>query len=463
MFSAQQLAQPERHYSRIVSSPTLGLDSAETSMPGITITLHTRPQTQQRNAVASASKLWYVLCLDSSEMGYYFKATVKLTVDDSSLFSQEDGFLGFAHSRHSTSCFCYYDAAVAGLGSNLAGGIQILDSYNLHGGNDNSGICVLLVDDHAASNQYGPTLVTEGFDDEGTHESFSFEIDGTLNQLEMYCRRGVTSVTLPPFVGSIQHAICTFGENDPNTIDVSPINEGGICIFIGGHQRDEWGPSLTSLGWIDEGLPDGFGYPNPLALYCQYELADAADIQLPPFHDFGDNSWGINHGICTFGNLDAIPSVSDSSLTYERVEISSVNEPVQMWGDNTAYQVSGFESTPCQTFYRSSLTNAPHNAETTLINSAFCVMSVDKNIPAVVTWQESLESQEYGFTRLEPIEGLYIRLNAGDYVGATNSLSMHCKYDEASATLPPFPPGVYRQVEMGLCAFGYDSVTVTKM
>ena len=65
------------------------------------------------------------------------------------------------------------------------------------------------------------------------------------------------------------------------------------------------------------------------------------------------------------GNLEAIPFASDSSLTYERLEISP-NEPMQMWGDNTAYQVSGFESTSCETFYRSSRTSAPAGAVTTI-------------------------------------------------------------------------------------------------
>ncbi|EJK60124.1 hypothetical protein THAOC_19582, partial [Thalassiosira oceanica] len=402
-----------------------GLDSAETSMPGITITLHTRPQTQQRNAVASASKL----------------------------------------CRHSTSCFCYYDAAVARLGSTLGGVTQILDGYNLHGGNDNSGMCVLLKDDHAASNLYGPTLATEGFDDEGTPEGFGFEAHGTFHQLKMYCRRGVTSVTLPPFVEGIQHAICTFGENNPDTISVSPINDGGICIFIGGHQRDVWGPSLTTLGWIYQGLPAGFGYGTvSLALYCQYELAAAADIQLPPFHDFTIDDpgadWGISHGICTFGNFDSIPSSSDPSLTYERVVISSINEPVQMWGDSVHYQVSGFESTPCQTFYRSSLTNAPYNAVTTLNNPVFCVMTADANNLYYVSWQESLESEEYGFTRLDS-QGLYMRLNGGVDVGTTSNLILHCKYNAASATLPPLPGGAGDRMVRGLCAFGYDSATAT--
>ena len=63
--------------------------------------------------------------------------------------------------------------------------------------------------------------------------------------------------------------------------------------------------------------------------------------------------------------MEADPSSSDSSLTYERVVISSLNEPVQMWGDSASYQVSGFESTSCEIFYRSSLTNAPNNAVTT--------------------------------------------------------------------------------------------------
>ena len=79
----------------------------------------------------------------------------------------------------------------------------------------------------------------------------------------------------------------------------------GVCVFFASHHHDEWGPSLTSLGWVDRGNPAGFGYPNQLALYCRYEMnaATAADIQLPPFHDFTadnpDATWGINHGLCT--------------------------------------------------------------------------------------------------------------------------------------------------------------------
>ena len=84
-----------------------------------------------------------------------------------------------------------------------------MDGYNLHGGDDNSGLCVMMKDDHAASNQYGPTLVAEGFDDEGAPEGFEFEAHGTTNRLNMFCRRGVTNVTLPPFVEGIQHAVCT--------------------------------------------------------------------------------------------------------------------------------------------------------------------------------------------------------------------------------------------------------------
>ncbi|EJK60125.1 hypothetical protein THAOC_19581, partial [Thalassiosira oceanica] len=76
--------------------------------------------------------------------------------------------------------------------------------------------------------------------------------------------------------------------------------DSGVCVFIAGHQRGQWGPDLESLGWIDEGFPDGFGYPDQLALYCQYNVASA---RLPPFHDFTidnpDATWGIRHGLCT--------------------------------------------------------------------------------------------------------------------------------------------------------------------
>ena len=64
---ALQLVRLERNYSRIISSLTLGLDCAEMSMPDITITLPIQTLTRRRNAVASVSELWYVLCLDSCE------------------------------------------------------------------------------------------------------------------------------------------------------------------------------------------------------------------------------------------------------------------------------------------------------------------------------------------------------------------------------------------------------------
>ncbi|EJK56456.1 hypothetical protein THAOC_23652, partial [Thalassiosira oceanica] len=200
----------------------------------------------------------------------------------------------------------------------------------------------------------------------------------------------------------------------------------GVCVFFAGHQRGQWGPDLESLGWIYEGNPTGFGYGNVLLdLYCH-------------------------------GNFDLVPTSSDSSLTYERVVISSINEPVQMWGDSVHYQVSGFESTPCQTFYRSSLTNAPHGAVTALNEPVFCVMYPD--VDYLVSWQESLESEEYGFTRLDS-QGLYMRLNGGDHVGTTANLTMHCKYNAVSATLPPLT--ITNRIIRGLCAFGYDNAAAT--
>lgn len=68
----------------------------------------------------------------------------------------------------------------------------------------------------------------------------------------------------------------------------------GMCIFISSDQQDEWGGSLVSLGWIDRGLPAGFGYPDQLALYCQYGVDAVTGIELPAFV-----SSGIHHGLCT--------------------------------------------------------------------------------------------------------------------------------------------------------------------
>ncbi|EJK51967.1 hypothetical protein THAOC_28810, partial [Thalassiosira oceanica] len=81
-------------------------------------------------------------------------------------------------------------------------------------------------------------------------------------------------------------------------------------------------------------------------------------------------------------------------------------------------------------------------------------------IPSVVSWQESLESEEYGFTWLEPSQDLYIRLNGGVNVGAIYNLTMHCKYFAARATLPPVPEGNLEdggaQLQLGLCMYGND-------
>jgi len=78
-----------------------------------------------------------------------------------------------------------------------------------------------------------------------------------LESIILSCFRDAKLLTATDFFGFAS------GENNPNTIQVSPVNEGGICIFIEAQQRDEWGPSLTSLGWVDRGNPAGFGCKSP--------------------------------------------------------------------------------------------------------------------------------------------------------------------------------------------------------
>jgi len=95
------------------------------------------------------------------------------------------------------------------------------------------------------------------------------------------------------------------------------------------------------------------------------------------------------------------------------------------------------------------------------VNSTICVMTVDKHwVPSVVSWQESLESAEYGFTRLEPSQELYIEINAGASMGYQYNLTMHCKYFADSATLPPVPEdnfeGGNARLQLGLCMYGSD-------
>ena len=169
------------------------------------------------------------------------------------------------------------------------------------------------------------------------------------------------------------------------------------------------------------------------------------------------------------GNVEANPSSSNSVLTYERVKIYR-DEPIQMWGDSAYDQVSGFESTPCETFYRSSHTNAPSGAVTTLAmsmtpvdmirrNSAICVMTVDKGgagAAIVADWRQILGAD--GFIKMDnQIDELHIGINSG--TGAIYQLSMHCKYNAVSATLPPVPQAPDRTLELGLCVFGYDVLT----
>ena len=76
--------------------------------------------------------------------------------------------------------------------------------------------------------------------------------------------------------------------------------DSGVCVFIASHQEGHWGSDLTSLDWIEVGQRNGFGYPNPLTLYCQYNVSSA---ELPAFHNFTlgnpQATWGIHHGFCT--------------------------------------------------------------------------------------------------------------------------------------------------------------------
>ncbi|EJK46265.1 hypothetical protein THAOC_35075 [Thalassiosira oceanica] len=226
-------------------------------------------------------------------------------------------------------------------------------------------------------------------------------------------------------------------------------SDSGVCVFIAGHQRGYWGADLESLGWNYEGFPADFGYPNgqatvPLALYCQNNVASAV---LPPFPD---ESWGIHHGFCTFGNMHGVPFVSNSAeLAYDPVEIPFVDvssisqaipledfgatpagehlpqcegdlkcfqrdgttdvpgcegtgisnhdychipsaiEPMQMWGDSTI-EVSGFENTPCNggVFHRSSRMNAPADA-VPYVGQVICVFFAEN---LVDHWGSALSS-----------------------------------------------------------------------
>ena len=169
------------------------------------------------------------------------------------------------------------------------------------------------------------------------------------------------------------------------------------------------------------------------------------------------------------GNLDANPSSSDSELTYERLKITSYDEPMQMFGSDS-HMVSGFGSTPCEIFYQASLMNAPSGTVTTLAvsmtpvdtirrNSAICVMTADKGgagATTVASWRKILEAD--GFVKMDNlIDELYIAINTG--TGAIYQLSMHCKYNAVSVTLPPVPQAPDRTLELGLCVFGYDLLT----
>ena len=121
--------------------------------------------------------------------------------------------------------------------------------------------------------------------------------------------------------------------------------DSGVCVFIAGHQRSVFGGSLlTSLGWIYLGEPAGFGYPNQLSLYCQYNVASA---ELPPFHDFTvgnpDATWGIHHGFCTFGDMYGVPFVSNSAeLAYDPVEIPFIDPS----SNSQAIPLEDFGATP---------------------------------------------------------------------------------------------------------------------
>ena len=75
---------------------------------------------------------------------------------------------------------------------------------------------------------------------------------------------------------------------------------------------------------------------------------------------------------------------------YDYCHIPSGTEPIQMWGDSTIYQVSGFESTPCNggVFHRSSRVNAPAYA-VPYVGQSICVFFAEK---LVDHWGSALSS-----------------------------------------------------------------------
>ncbi|EJK54265.1 hypothetical protein THAOC_26130 [Thalassiosira oceanica] len=213
-----------------------------------------------------------------------------------------------------------------------------------------------------------------------------------------------------------------------------------------------------------------------LTMHCKHNAVSATLPPAPQGHvDPGHWAYGrtLSMGVCAYGSdvHTALATVGGNSFTP--VSSSDIDGRPDghriFFSDNPYWDLVGFENTPCNNggiFLQAPAILGVGGVASVAVNnvdSTICVMSVDRHwIPSVVSWQESLESEEYayGFTRLEPSQDLYIRINAGDSVGHTYNLTMHCKYFAASATLPPVPEGNLEgggaKLQLGLCMYGND-------
>ncbi|EJK55702.1 hypothetical protein THAOC_24536, partial [Thalassiosira oceanica] len=282
-------------------------------------------------------------------------------------------------------------------------------------------------------------------------------------------------VTLPAMTPSGEvYGLCTSASASSSGLDST------ICVMTVDYRNypdqeaivASWRQSLEADGFIRlEDIGDEEELSSLLCLwpnwedqdyYCHYRLSmhckhNAVSATLPPAPNRT-----LSMGVCAYGSdvQTALATVGGDS--FPQIPSSDINGHQEFWSVNRYWDLVGFENTPCNNggiFLQAPAILELGDVVSVAVNpvdSTICVMSFDRpSIPQIGSWQESLESEEYGFIRLELSQDLYMRINAGDSVGAIYNLLMHCKYYAARATLPPVPQDI-TNLGMGVCAYGND-------
>ena len=146
-------------------------------------------------------------------------------------------------------------------------------------------------------------------------------------------------------------------------------------------------------------------------------------------------------------------ALANEGNQYLGLDLTPGTTTEESLGENLCYCL--FESQPiCPDDLPNCWATSP--ADASGLDSAICVMTAERGgagTAIVASWRQSLVDD--GFILQEDLGSeLYIEINAGESEGFSYGLSMHCKTDTVSVTLPKIPAGDERTLELGLCAYG---------